>query len=189
MGGTSLFVNSDGSYQSESGWSGSGGGISKYEPKPTYQSALPYTNRSAPDVAWLADPDPGVSVYDQYDAGGWFAVGGTSLATPMWAGLISIVNQERVANGDPLLDGPTQTIPMLYGLPSSAFNDITTGSNGAYNAGPGYDLVTGNGSPNVQNLVSDLAPLNVPVTAQNLGTVRVGSAAQQRRGSDVYRET
>ncbi len=167
VGGTSLFLNSNNSYQSESGWSGSGGGVSTFEPKPAYQSALPYNFRSIPDVAFLADPNTGVAVYDSWDNGSstpWVQVGGTSLASPSWAGLIAIVNQERVAAGDPVLDGPTQTLPLLYSLPASDFHDITTGSNGGFSAGPGYDLVTGLGTPVAPSLVADLTPLPLKVS-------------------------
>ena len=100
-------------------------------------------------MAYLADPNTGVSIYNTYDFGGstpWITVGGTSLACPMWASLIAITDQERLVAGDTLLDGPTQTLPMLYSLAASDFNDILTGNNG-FPAGPGYDLVTGIGSP------------------------------------------
>ena len=82
-------------------------------------------------------------------------MGGTSLATPCWAGLIAITNQLRPANSGSL-DGPSQTLPDLYQLNASALHDITSGSNG-FSAGPGYDLCTGLGSPNVWNLARDLA--------------------------------
>ena len=85
----------------------------------------------------------------------WYIVSGTSVACPMWAGLISIVDQGRALRGLSSLDGPTQTLPMLYSLPQSDFHDILSGNNG-YAAGPGYDLVTGRGSPNVPSLVADM---------------------------------
>jgi subtilase family serine protease len=75
VGGTTLNIDSAGNYISESGWSGSGGGISLYESKPSYQSALPYSKRSNPDVSYNADPATGVPVYDTVSyAGqtGWF---------------------------------------------------------------------------------------------------------------------
>src|SRR5262249_18039249 len=86
----------------------------------------------------------------------WDQVGGTSLAAPMWAGVIAIANQGRAVNGLGSLDGRGDTLPKLYVLPSADFHDVTTGNNG-YAAGTGYDLVTGRGSPIVNLLVADLA--------------------------------
>jgi hypothetical protein len=167
VGGTSLYIQPDGTYVSETVWNnnngyGTGGGISQYEPLPAYQDGLngingaSTTNRNAPDVSMDADPDTGVYVLDNY-SGGWFQVGGTSLSTPMWAGLVAIANQGRALNGEPSLDGLTQTLPTLYNLPSSDFNDITTGNNGTYTAAPGYDLVSGIGTPIANSLIPDLA--------------------------------
>jgi hypothetical protein len=102
-----------------------------------------------------ADPQTGVTVVDTY-AGGTFEVGGTSLATPMWAALIAIVNQGRAMRGQSSLDGVSQTLPMLYNLPSTDFHDITTGDNG-YPATIGYDPDTGRGTPIANLLVPALA--------------------------------
>jgi hypothetical protein len=161
VGGTTLDINS-GQYIAEGAWSDTGGGISQYETIPSYQSSLngvngaSTTHRNVPDVAMDADPNSGVYVLDSYD-GGWFQVGGTSLATPMWGGLIAIANQGRSLLGESSLNGATQTLPTLYQLPSSDFHDITTGSNGTYSAGTGYDLVTGLGTPIANLLVPALA--------------------------------
>ena len=86
VGGTSLtMTGTPAVYQSESVWSGGGGGVSTQEPKPAYQSSVPLlagtANRAAPDVSFLADPNTGVYIYDSYN-GGWFEIGGTSLAAP-----------------------------------------------------------------------------------------------------------
>ncbi len=86
----------------------------------------------------------------------WIQVEGTSLATPMFAGVIAIADQLRVANGLPTLDSASQTLPALYNLRAADFHDITTGNNG-YSAGLGYDFVTGIGSPNVNLLDNSLA--------------------------------
>ena len=177
VGGTSLFLDANNNYQSESGWSGSGGGTSLYEPKPVYQSALPYPMRSIPDVAAIADPNTGVPVYSSYDFGAstpWEQVGGTSLACPVWAAFLSIVDQERVAAGDGILDGPTQTLPMLYALPAADFHDVTTGNNG-FPAGPGYDQVTGLGSMNAPRMAIDMAPLRIVVTPSQVANAVEGN--------------
>src|SRR5207249_1720140 len=85
-------------------------------------------------------------------------IGGTSLACPMWAGVVGIANQGRVAAGlSPLnTGGATETQTALYGLAASNYNDITSGNNGDFNAGPGYDEVTGLGTPIVDKLVPAL---------------------------------
>jgi len=165
VGGTNLQIQSSGAYVSESAWSDTGGGTSIYETLPSFQSGIngvnqaSTTNRNVPDVSADADPNTGVYVYDSYSYGanGWIDVGGTSLACPLWAGMIAITDQGRVLAGETTLNGATQTLPMLYGLPSSDFNDVTTGSNGTYSAGVGYDLVTGLGTPKANLLVPDLA--------------------------------
>jgi subtilisin-like proprotein convertase family protein len=162
VGGTTLTL-SGSSYGSESGWSSSGGGISVYESQPAYQSGVvtqSTTSRTNPDVALDADPSSGVAVYDSWDypTSAWGQYGGTSLATPMWAGLMAIVDQGRSLQGLSAMDGKTQTLPTLYQLPAADFHDITTGNNG-YAAGPGYDLVTGLGTPVANKLVFDLGGL------------------------------
>ncbi|HTV57071.1 MAG TPA: S53 family peptidase, partial [Terriglobia bacterium] len=165
VGGTTLNL-SGSSYGSESAWSGSGGGISTYEPQPSYQNGVvsqSSTQRTSPDVAYDANPNTGVSVYDSYGtpAGDpWIQVGGTSTGAPQWAALVAIADQGRALNGLGTLDGGSQLLPMLYQLPSSDFHDVTTGtSTGSpnYSAGPGYDLVTGLGSPYANRIVAALS--------------------------------
>ncbi len=160
VGGTSLDINSSGNYLGESAWSDGGGGISVEEAQPSYQvgkvNGTSSTHRTVPDVSMDADPNTGVYVLDSFD-GGYLQVGGTSLATPMWGGLIAIANQGRSLMGDSSLNGLTQTLPTLYDLPSTDFHDITSGSNGTYSATPGYDLVTGLGTPVANLLVPALA--------------------------------
>jgi hypothetical protein len=160
VGGTTLSIDSSGDYLGESAWSDTGGGISEFEAQPSYQvgnvNGTSSTHRTTPDVAMDADPNTGVYVLDSY-SGGWFQVGGTSLASPMFAALVSIADQGRALQGEGTLDGATQTLPLLYGLPESDFHDITTGGNGTYNATVGYDLVSGRGSPIANLLVPALA--------------------------------
>jgi hypothetical protein len=169
VGGTSLTL-SGSSYAGETGWSGSTGGFSGLdsywqfsEPQPAYQTAalqaagMNYGVRTTPDVSFNADPNSGVSVYDSVSysgQSGWFQVGGTSAATPAWAGLIAVADQGLATAGKAPLSG-TQAQTDLYKLPSSAFHDITTGSNG-YSATPGYDLVSGLGSPKANLVVAGI---------------------------------
>jgi ribonuclease len=170
VGGTRL-TTSSGTYVSETGWGsgttsgtngGSGGGISKYFVQPKYQVGTVTQSpkfRTLPDIAMDADPASGASVYDAYDNGPstpWISVGGTSLASPMFGGVVAIVDQGRALNGLPTLDSLTGLLPAIYAANTADFHDITTGNNG-YAAGPGYDLVTGRGTPIVNRFVSDLA--------------------------------
>ncbi|HZU38003.1 MAG TPA: S8 family serine peptidase [Gemmataceae bacterium] len=159
VGGTSLTTtDSQGTYGSESGWSNSGGGVSWYEQAPGYQKSVQNSGyRTSPDVALNANPSPGMFVVS---GGRWYTMGGTSVAAPMMAGMVALVDQARALNGQGSLDGATQTLPGLYQAAATAygqnFNDVTTGNNG-YQAGTGYDLVTGLGSPRPAGLVQTLA--------------------------------
>ena len=151
VGGTSLNIPSSGGYGGESGWSNGGGGTSLYESRPLYQVGVQSTgHRTIPDVAAVADPNTGASVYDSYDGGAsgpWMRSGGTSLATPIWAALVAIADQGRALAGGSALDGASQVIPSLYALPASDFHDVATGGNGTFAAVPGYDQSTGLGTP------------------------------------------
>ena len=179
VGGTSLSTDSSGDYLGETAWSGSGGGISTVEAQPSYQAGVvtqSSTARTIPDVAFDADPNTGVGIYDTYDfpSSPWVQIGGTSLSAPCWSALIAIADQSRAAAGESSLDGPSQTLPDLYSLPAGDFHDITTGGNGTYNAGPGYDLVTGRGTPVANDIVSGLTSgsgtggyYTVTITASN----------------------
>ena len=174
VGATTLFVDGNNQYVGEIGWSGTGGGPSSVYGIPSYQKAVQNSAwRETPDVSFVGDPFSGVAIYDSFDLGAsapWTPIGGTSVSSPCWAGLIAIADQFRASAGLDTLDGPTQTLPKLYSLPASDFHDVTSGSNGGYNAGPGYDEVTGLGSPVADRLVSDLvAPLS-PVAAVTLQT-------------------
>ena len=137
VGGTSLAFNPDGTVASETGWSGSGGGCSRYENATAAQRAVTSicgTRRATPDVSLFADASIGVSVYDSTGFGGssgWIRVGGTSAATPM-------VTARAAADG--LVVNPAY----VYGA-ALHYRDITSGYSGL-SAGPGYDLVTGRGS-------------------------------------------
>jgi hypothetical protein len=166
VGGTTLNLDSNGNYISETGWSGSGGGISAFESQPAYQKGVvkqSTTKRTNPDVSYDSDPNTGFPVYDTFNnspSAPWSQFGGTSDAAPQWAALIAIADQGRAINGLSSLDGAAQTLPMLYSMPYSNFHDITSGtSTGSphYSAGVGYDLVTGLGTPFANLVVANLA--------------------------------
>jgi hypothetical protein len=174
VGGTSLFLNLNGSYLRESGWSGSGGGISRFENQPAYQNGVvtqSTTRRTIPDLAFDADPNTGVIIDDTFGGSGFFTVGGTSASSPITAGLAAVVNQGRsYLLGRPSYNG-TDFLNALYHLPQSDLTDILTGNNG-FAAGPGYDLVTGRGTPIVDRFVSAMigAPVYNPLTGALLVT-------------------
>jgi subtilase family serine protease len=160
------------SQQRISGFASSGGGASWLFPKPTWQSGpgVPTDNaRDVPDVAltasWFHDP------YVLFTDGGVEPNGGTSAAAPAFAGIIALVNQYLTTVGGINKPGLGLINPMLYSLARtapSAFHDVAVGSNVVpcvprstqdctngfmgYNAGPGYDLVTGLGSVDAYNL-------------------------------------
>ncbi len=135
VGGTTLNLDTDGSVISETGWSGSGGNMSAYMDKPAYQTSYGLTsiNRTIPDVSYDGDPSTGFPVY--WDSS-WHKIGGTSAGVPQWAAIYAL---DRSATSTNLYE----TAKTSY---SSAFRDITSGSNG-YSAGVGYDFATGLGSP------------------------------------------
>ena len=199
VGGTSLnFSDQSGAYGNEAYWSGTNSGYSNIEVEPPYQEGVQRTgNRSVPDVTYNADPNTGVAIYDSFtdigvqppsppDPADWFPIGGTSAGAPQWAGLLAIANQGRVLHGLGTLDGPTQTLPILYSLYSPPltpgfanytkyFNDVTTppaspfiqwrwGGTGLNDQVPiqGFDTATGLGSPKAAALIPALATLSAP---------------------------
>jgi len=100
-----------------------------------------------PDVAGDADPETGYNVVvDGQPA----VIGGTSAVAPLWAGLLALINQKLGANVG-------YVNPLLYSTAAGAtFHDITSGNNGDYSAGPGWDACTGLGSPNGTALMTTL---------------------------------
>ena len=174
VGGTALTLGPGNVWSSEVGWSGSGGGPSAYELQPSYQKGVVTQTSSAratPDVAYDASPSTGFAVYDsvRYDhTSGWLLVGGTSAGAPQWSALLAIADQGRSQSGQPALDSsnPQEVMNILYENPAD-FHDITSGTSTGtpnYSAGPGYDYVTGLGSP-IANLI--VGSLDGPSTASH----------------------
>jgi len=174
VGGTDLVTTgAGGAWSSETAWTDSGGGISPDGiTLPSWQSGVANASnggsnalRNVPDVAMEANTD-------NYDcnlgtcAGAW---GGTSFAAPRWAGFMALANEQAATSGDTRIGFAN---PALYAIGESSsygsnFHDITSGNNDVegtccgqafYNAVPGYDLVTGWGSPAGQDLINSLAP-------------------------------
>jgi subtilase family serine protease len=174
IGGTSLSLTSAGAITKEVGWAGAGGGLSQDESEPDFQKVIQSTGvRTTPDVAFVADPRTGVSVYyispnSTTGQGKWGSVGGTSVGAPAWAGILAIINQGRVLSGQATLSGATDTLPAIYGLPAADFNKTaltpTSGggvTNQAINT-TSYNTQTGLGSPIGLALITDL--VNDPST-------------------------
>ncbi len=151
----------------------SGGGLSN-NPAPTFQNGLVIHDgnsivssngtRANPDVAF--DGDYINSPVEIYNQGAMQTAAGTSLGSPAWAALLAIADQGLALNGKPAMSTAT-ALAGLYSLPSYDFHDETSGYNG-YSAGPGYDLVTGLGSPVANQLIPALdntvAPVSGPLT-------------------------
>jgi kumamolisin len=161
-GGTTLRV-SGATISSETVWGGNtasdgatGGGVSVEFALPSYQTDAKVPDnvdtgkpgRGVPDVAGNADPETG---YETLVDGSTQVVGGTSAVAPLWAGLVALLNQSL---GAPLGFANPRLYPLLG---TAAFHDITSGTNGAYSAGPGWDACTGLGSPDGTQLASLLA--------------------------------
>jgi len=173
VGGTTLALNADKTYHTESVWNhgigngGGGGGISGYWTKPDYQAGLGVSaaNRNVPDVSLDADPSTGYVIAWR---GGWYLVGGTSCAAPLWAAFTALVNQQRAQNGSATLGFAN---PALYQIGRGIggkvdFHDIADGSTNMYYASAaGYDNATGWGSFNGASLLADLAPTSGGVNA------------------------
>jgi kumamolisin len=143
-GGTTLSENDEVVWnESASGHGATGGGVSVHFGLPGYQNAAKVPKgpngkpgRGVPDVSGDADPLTGYQVrVDGRDT----VIGGTSAVSPLWAGLTALANQSNAKpTGDPH--------DRLYAH-AEVFVDITSGDNGGYYAGPGWDACTGLGSP------------------------------------------
>jgi subtilase family serine protease len=177
VGGTTLTANPvTGTYTSETTWNGaagsfsvtpgaSGGGFSHRYPRPSYQDGVPgiSTRRGVPDVAGDANQQGGLPIVLARDSGSAISTApGTSAATALWAGLMALADQ----NAHHGLGFVNRILYRIARSPSyhKAFHDITTGNNLTlgpvsyqYHAGPGWDPVTGWGSPSAQVLIPQLA--------------------------------
>jgi hypothetical protein len=173
VGGTSLPLDAQGGLTGpETAWSGSGGGASQYEALPSYQAkfGIATATRAVPDVSYQGDPSTGVAVFDSTPVNGvsgWYELGGTSSGAPQWAGLLADANALR--------SSPLSAIDsILYQAAtgsaySNDYRDIISGTNGtcgtACSAAPGYDMVTGLGSPIASGLIPFLAPATAPTAS------------------------
>ena len=198
VGGTDLTTGGAGqAWTAETAWQWSGGGVSPDGiPLPAWQEGVANSTnggsnslRNVPDVAAEANTDN--YICEMGSCAGDF--GGTSFAAPRWAGFMALVNQQAAENGDPFVGFLN---PAIYSIGADSgygedFHDIVSGNNDArenccgwpyYNAVPGYDLVTGWGSPDGQSLIDALAPQAPPGFALSSSasafTIDPGNSAQ-----------
>jgi len=195
VGGTSLFMsttagylqyppaNATGGYGYETGWSwnnargwSSGGGFSSFIGRPTWQTGpgVPSGNtRGAADVAWDADPETGVLVSLE---GAFYIFGGTSVGSPSWAGAMALIDQAAGHNLGfinpslyAILNNPTEY--------AKAFHDVTVGDIDPIQAGPGWDPVTGMGTPDVAALANYLSHPSSSLSVSASSNVALGTSA------------
>ena len=165
VGGTAF--SGTGTAITEAAWDDSTGGLSSQIARPSYQTTantgIDTTFRAVPDVSALASD--WFLVYGDAGKEQSTEVGGTSLATPIWAGVITYLNAISLQ-----LKGNTLGYinPLLYSMAancSTCFHDITAGSSNGYSAKVGYDLITGLGSPNLPAMEAYLTALLSGTTA------------------------
>lgn len=188
VGGTTLTWTGTGK-RAEKAWSGTGGGMSAYTPRPAYQTAAvpglgQPLRRTLADVAFNADPSTGqyVAVMSPGSAAvSWMSVGGTSLSTPQWAGLVAVANAQRALAAKPLLGAPHAVlygqIGAVPGTYASAFADIVQGTNGSCAlcaATAGHDPLTGLGTPQGGPLLAALGGATNALPAPGVTPVSVG---------------
>jgi subtilase family serine protease len=153
VGGTTLRLNTDDSWSSETVWSGSGSGCSSFFAADSWQTSLSEwsatgcgNNRGVVDVAADADPNTGASVYDstRYQGQlGWFQVGGTSLSAPLIGAVYALARSSAFTSYP-------ASLPYAH---TGSLHDVTNGSNGSCSTtmckgAAGYDGPTGVGTPN-----------------------------------------
>jgi kumamolisin len=191
VGGTRFSGNIGSSDPGETAWAycstcssgapeGSGGGYSKIFSRPSWQTGTGLAangERGYPDISAVGDPNTGALVcYGNSSACGQF--GGTSLSSPLWAGITADINQylqSTAAHSVGFLN------PSLYNLSTHAqtyppFHDITSGTNGVYNAVAGWDAVTGIGSLDAWNLARDLSSQSLTPTPTATAKTTPGTA-------------
>lgn len=181
VGGTAVFLAKEGGYFKEAGWGepieqwGSGGGVSHFVPQPDWQKGPGVQNsdstgrRQTPDVSALADGQTGWDVIvDGQDQ----KIGGTSAAAPLWSAITVLADQQLVKDGGK----PVGFVnPAIYWIGSNldkvppGLHDILHGSNLLYQCTPGWDYVTGFGTPDVANLVQDFAFYQKNVSSTTTG--------------------
>jgi kumamolisin len=166
VGGTALSLDEAGVWLAEQAWfnsplsTGSSGGVSALFPRPPWQHSLSAvrdpdkSHRLSPDVAAAADPLTGARIVFKQQV---LVGGGTSQSAPIWAALTAVMNQFLIASGGHAIGGLN---PLMYqiasGSPRPAFRDVRLGANAVDTVTPGYDVITGLGSPHTENLARNI---------------------------------
>ncbi len=167
VGGTTLSTDDTGGWLAEQAWfdaplsQGTAGGVSALFDRPAWQGPMTFNpgtkKRLTPDISAVADPFTGLKLVFN---GQLIVGGGTSQAAPLWAGITAVMNQYLAENGGRQVG---EINPLLYRIAEGsrlpAFRDIVLGGNAVASAGPGYDLVTGLGTPDVENLANNILVL------------------------------
>ena len=187
VGATNLYVNNQGlstaTRSSELSWSTTGGGTSAIFATPDWQKKVnPGAYRKGPDVAIVGS---GLNTMPVRVGGAYSQIAGTSLSSPLWAGIMAVVQEARLDAGkEPL--GTTDFLTAVYGLVGTpdyarAFYDITSSPSGATNvAAAGFDTASGLGTPKVPFLVSYLVSVPEPTSVALLG-MAVSLLGRRRR--------
>ena len=199
VGGTALTLTGS-SYVSETAWSntapdpdlGTGGGLSRYFTRPSYQAGSGVNNqysngmRQVPDVALDGDPRTGYSVYTCGPGGGcalggWTVVAGTSAGGPGWASLTAIYNQYAAGLSKPRLGWPHAQLYNAAACPGNLapFHDVTTGNNLFHPATAGWDFATGLGTPRASDLAQALSGVAAPGLQVNSVSPNAGQAGDR----------
>ncbi|WP_374428274.1 S53 family peptidase [Ideonella dechloratans] len=191
VGGTTLSFKGSGA-RSETVWSGTGGGVSKYLARPAYQTkSVPGlgtpARRSVADVAFNANPASGqyVAVMSQDGRStSWVSAGGTSLATPQWAALLAVANALRVQSSLGMIGAPHNafyaSVASVAKLYAADFLDVNSGKDGSCalcSAKAGYDNPSGLGTPQGVSLLSTLTGVTVPAIAPSVTSGAVNGQA------------
>jgi len=159
-GGTTLFTNSDGTWDDEIAWYAGGGGVSQFELSPYWQSPVDLAStlgKGVPDIAMDADPNSGVYIW--LDGTEQCCYGGTSLSSPLSLGVWARFQSGHLNSlgyaGPVFYKGAT---PLPNAASPAGFHDEVVGTNGLYDALPGYDLTTGLGSFDISAFNATLPP-------------------------------
>jgi CSLREA domain-containing protein len=177
VGGTTLSLSSNPGalWSSENAWSGSGGGCSTLFAEPDYQlnSGMSFPcgssfnggpGRAVPDVSAIADPNLPVAIYF---GGKLTSVGGTSLAAPLWSGIITAVRTRSPGSGSSPASSSFSNALIYNAAQGAGLHDITSGCNGTFCAGSGWDAVSGLGSPDATSLLENVFGGRLPAPAND----------------------
>ncbi len=152
VGGTELMIASDGTWQAERSWGGTGCGATEVFAIPAWQNGTVTGTLGCRAIADISIAQgPYWMMYQQM----WNMVGGTSCSSAIMAGLLTVINHARSAQGKPALG---YLNPIIYQDAASraTFRDVTIMGTSGCSAGPGYDMATGLGSPKAAQMAMDI---------------------------------